>query len=269
MSIVVDAHTHLGLEHFIVKPIPEDKRKRPAFRDPMEHRLEALLARMDANGVARAVVFPMPLEEVDAVQANRYVLDAYHAYPDRLIPFALVGEDVSEWVEQGAQGFKEQDILQNPERFDLPRAYRAIAAAHVPIVIHARSRTLTEVADKIKTVLSAAPDLRIIVAHLGRHTPNTGEHVESNLLALRDEPDVYFDTSTVRDPAVFKRAVETVGEERVLFGSDLPFNSYLGGDPLAAEIDCIKRAGLDPRVEQKIFGENLLRCLGKSGKGVV
>ncbi len=64
MATIIDAHTHLGLEKFIVKRIPDEKRKRPAFRDPMEHRLERLLAQMDRNGVARAVAFPMPLEEV-------------------------------------------------------------------------------------------------------------------------------------------------------------------------------------------------------------
>ncbi len=269
MATIIDAHTHLGLEKFIVKRIPDEKRKRPAFRDPMEHRLERLLAQMDRNGVARAVAFPMPLEEVDAAQANEFVLEASRAFPGRIIPFALVGDDVAHWLRQGAQGFKEQDILQAPERFDLPRAYRALAEANVPVIIHARSRTPTQVATKIKTVLRAAPGLRVIVAHMGRHTPNTSEHVESNLLALRDATNVCFETSTVRAPSMIKRAVDIVGEDRVIFGSDLPFNSYLGGDSLAAEMDCIKQAGVSPSVERKIFSENLLRCLGNAGKGVV
>ncbi len=262
--MIIDGHTHLGLERFVVKPISEEKRKKPAFRDPQENRIENLIRRMDANGVSQAVAFPYPLEEVDAVLANTYVLEAYRAYPERIIPFALVGDDVERWVKEGARGFKQHAILQSPERFDLPRAYRIIAQAKVPLLIHARAREDSpSVADQVHWILKCAPDLRVIVAHMGRNTPNTSEKVEASLTALRDEPNVYFETSTVRDPAMIRRAVELIGEERVVFGSDYPFNSYQDADPLAVELGVIARADLASRTRQKILGENLLRCLGK------
>jgi predicted TIM-barrel fold metal-dependent hydrolase len=264
---IIDGHAHLGLEKFIVKPISEEKRQRPAFKDKMDAPLDMLLARMDANGIARAVSFPHPLEEVDADAANRYVFDAYRTHPERIIPFALIGDDVECWLKQGARGFKQHEILQAPERFDLKRAYAAMAEAGVPLIIHARSRVPGMVAELVFRILSAAPSLKIIIAHLGRHTPNTSEHVESNLLALRDHVNVYFETSTVRDAAIFQRAVEVVGEDRVIFGTDFPFNSYLNDDPTAVEIALVERSHLDLRVKDKIFGENLLRCLGMEGKG--
>ena len=68
----------------------------------------------------------------------------------------------------------------------MPRAYHRIAAAGVPLIIHARSLTPQHITDKIKEILGLAPDLRVIVAHMGRHTPNTGEHVEANLVGLAD-----------------------------------------------------------------------------------
>ncbi|MBI5649644.1 MAG: amidohydrolase [Chloroflexi bacterium] len=259
--MIIDAHTHIGLKAFIVKPISAEKLKRPAFRDPMENSIEHLIARMDANGVDRAVTFAYPLEEVDAVMANEYVLSAHRAYPARIIPFALIGDDVERWANAGACGFKEQDILQAPERFDLKRAYAQVAETGKPLLLHARSRTPNEVSDKIKGMLRDAPRLKVIVAHLGRHTPNTAQHVEENLRALRDEPNVYFETSTVRDPGMIARAVEIVGEERVIFGSDFPFNSHQDPDPLAVELDVIRRAHLTPRGAQKILGHNILRVL--------
>ncbi|MCL5951573.1 MAG: amidohydrolase [Chloroflexi bacterium] len=262
MTRIIDAHTHLGLETFVVKPIPTEKRKRPAFRDPLEHRVENLLRRMDTNGVSRAVAFPYPLEEVDPVLVNTYVLDACHAYPDRIIPFALIGDDVDQWLEQGAKGFKQHAILQTPERFNLPRAYRRMAAAQTPLIIHARSLAPEQVTQQIREILNSAPDLRVIVAHMGRHTPNTSEHVEANLQGLRDQANVFFETSTVRDSLIIQRAVELVGENRILFGSDSPFNSHLDADPLAVEIDIIRQAGFPPRVEDKILGGNLMRLLG-------
>lgn len=259
--MIVDAHTHIGLQSFIVKPIAEEKLKRPAFRDPLENAIENLIARMDANGVARAVTFAYPLEEVDAVMANEYVLAAQSAYPDCIIPFALVGDDVETWVARGARGFKEQDILQTPERFDLKRAYAMVAETGKPLLLHARSRTPSEVSDKIKGMLRDAPRLKVIVAHMGRHTPNTAQHVEENLLALREYANVSFETSTVRDPGMIARAIEIVGEDRVMFGSDFPFNSHQDPDPLAVELDVIRRANLAPRAQEKILGQNILRLL--------
>jgi len=174
MPLIVDAHTHLGLEEFIVKPISEEKRKKPAFRDPMENRLQSLLARMDANGISRAIAFPYPLEEVDAIQANTHVIGAYRSYPDRIIPFALIGDDVEYWLRLGARGFKQHAILQSPERFDLPRAWRAMAEANVPLIVHLLSRGAPpSVTDQIRAILNAAPRLKVIVAHMGRKTPNT------------------------------------------------------------------------------------------------
>jgi len=198
---------------------------------------------------------------VDAVMANEYVFAAQSAYPDRILPFALIVDDVARWANAGARGFKEQDILQAPERFDLKRAYAMVAETGKPLLLHGRSRTPSEVSDKIKVMLRDAPRLKVIVAHMGRHTPNTAQHVEENLLALRDEPNVYFETSTVREPTIIARAVELLGEERVLFGSDFPFNSYQDPDPLAVELDVIRRANLAPRIREKIGGQNILRLV--------
>lgn len=256
--MIIDAHTHLGLERFIVKPISAEKRAKPAFKDKIEATVEMLIARMDANGVTRSVAFPHPLEEVDADAANRYVMDAHRAHPDRIIPFALIGDNVEYWLAQGAKGFKQHEILQAPERFDLPRAYRTMADANAPLIIHARSPRPGMVVDTVRNILQSAPSLRVIIAHMGRHTPNTSEHVLGNLEAFRTDTNVYFESSTVRDPEIFRRAIDLVGEDRLLFGTDFPFNSYLDADPTSVEIRLMERAGLDSRVLQKVLGENIL-----------
>ena len=77
-------------------------------------------------------------------------------------------------------------------------------------------------ADQAKEILRVAPNLKVIVAHMGRRWPNTSDGVEGNLLELQDEPNVYFETSTVRDSEIMERAVEVLGEDRLVFGSDYP-----------------------------------------------
>jgi predicted TIM-barrel fold metal-dependent hydrolase len=258
-TAVVDGHTHLGFERFVVRPIPEEKRKKPGFRDRMELSAEALIARMDADGVARAVTFAFPLVEADRDASNDYVLSAARTYPDRLVPFLLIGEDIEACVRRGARGFK-QHFLFEPDRFDASRVYPAIAEAGLPLIAHLRTRLIVEEAERI---LAIAPKLMLIIAHMGRCEPNTGLCVEENLLALRARENVFFETSTVRDPATFRRAVDVVGPERVIFGSDFPFNSYKDADPLAVELGAMRDSGLDAPTLAKVMGGNITALLGE------
>lgn len=258
----IDAHTHLGLEAFIVKEIPPEKLQMPAFRDPMENRVEKLITRMDANGIDKAITFPYPLEEVDAFAANTYVMEAYRAYPDRIIPFVLVGDDVEYWLGQGARGFKQHGLLQTPDRFDMMRAYRVIAESRVPIIIHFNKK-LGSIAGQAKDIINKVPALVLIIAHLGRHKMNTGVGVDEILESLQDYENIYLETSTVRDPAVIHKAAELY-PDRLVFGSDFPFNSNLDPDPVKVELDVINSAGMPDHVRKKVLGVNILHCLGYS-----
>ncbi len=258
----VDSHTHIGLETFLAEPIPAEKRARPAFQDSLEATTEQLIMAMDANAVDQAITFGFPLKEIDRVRANDYVLEAARQFPRRIIPFALLGDDTEDWLKRGMRGFKQQNILYAPERFDVFRAYHIIAEAGVPVLIHFRAGPGYDVSGQVRHLLERVPRLRIIVAHMGRHTPNTSQGVESALLNLIDCPNVLFETSTVRDPRAVARAVAVVGPERVIFGSDYPFNSYLDPDPLAVEIGVVQAAGLPQDIQRKVLGENILQFLG-------
>lgn len=258
----VDSHTHIGLEAFLSEPILPEKLTRPAFQDRLESTIDELLAAMDAHAIRQAVAFGYPLREMDRNLANEYVVEAAEQYPDRIIPFALVGNDTEYWLLRGVRGFKQQDILYAPQRFDLIRAYACMAEAGVPMFIHFRAGPDHDVAQQVRCILAQVPELTIIVGHMGRHKPNTGQGVEGALLGLRDCLNVYFETSTVRDPATIAQAVAVLGEDRVLFGSDFPFNSYLDPDPLAVELGIIEAAGLSPSAQRKVMGENILRVLG-------
>lgn len=256
--MIIDCHVHIGLSSMLARPIPPEKLARPAFQDRMENSVENQLAQMAANGVDKAIVFGFPLEEVDRVQANEYVLRATQDYPERFIPFMLVGDDTDYWLKRGARGFKQQNILYKPERFDLMRAYAIMAEAGAPMLIHFRAGPGYSVAEQAQTILRHVPDLRLIIAHMGRHTPNADDQVEAALLGLRDYPNVFFETSTVRTPQAVARAVNIVGAERVIFGSDYPFNSYQDTNPLGEELSIIRRAGVP---QEPILSGNIRRWL--------
>jgi len=259
--MIIDGHTHIGLEDFLAIPIPDEKLRFPAFKDRMSNTVENLINKMDQNGVAKAIAFGFPLEEIDRYKANNYVIEAWQRFPDRIVPFMLVGDDTEYWIEKGARGFKQQDILYKSERFDLIRAYNVMAEASLPMLIHFRAHRDYSVTEQAIKILANVPKLTLIVAHMGRNMPNTGDKVKDAVSGLADYANVVFETSTVRDTATIEFAVKVVGEQRVIFGSDYPFNSVTDADPLAKEIDIINSLNLSDEVKTRIFSGNIRTLL--------
>lgn len=258
----VDFHTHIGLKSFLARSIPAEKLVKPAFRDSLENTYQTLIAHMEQNSLHQAVIFAFPLAEIDPQRSNAYVLEAAYTYPERLIPFALVGNDADHWLKRGIKGFKQHNILQDLKQINLKHVYNTIAEAGVPLLVHLRSSQEREAIMDAMQILSYAPQLKMIIAHMGRGTPNSAQYVSLNLEALKHYPNIFFETSTVRQPRAILQAIEILGNDRVLFGSDFPFNSYQDADPIATEIATIRQTGLLESTLQKVFGLNALSCLG-------
>ena len=110
-------------------------------------------------------------------------------------------------------------------------------------------------------VLDRHPGLRIVAAHGGGYLPTS---IGRSDRAWRVRPEahdcahapstylkrLWFDT-VVHDAEGLRRLVETVGDDRVLLGSDFPFDMGLD-DPVAE----IRAAGLSDDVTRRILSEN-------------
>lgn len=168
--MIIDAHTHfLRLDGF----------------------LDAFLRDMDAAGVERSVLAALPpLSFMNATTGvNHDVLAAAHTHPDRLVAFGYVDpreEDaahaVARLVGQGVRGFKLfPPIGYRVDDPRLARAFDAIAATKLPILIHCGQTNLDWAdAPHTRPVNSALarpgfvdpltrlhPDTTFIIAHMG------------------------------------------------------------------------------------------------------
>ncbi|HEY8590492.1 MAG TPA: amidohydrolase family protein [Naasia sp.] len=110
-------------------------------------------------------------------------------------------------------------------------------------------------------VLDRHPGLRLVAAHGGGYLPTSigrsdrAWRVRPEAHGCAEPPSAYlrriwFDT-VVHDPAALRRLVETVGEERVLLGSDFPFDMGLD-DPVRD----IQAAGLPESAVRRILDGN-------------
>jgi aminocarboxymuconate-semialdehyde decarboxylase len=111
-------------------------------------------------------------------------------------------------------------------------------------------------------VMERHPDLRVLLAHGGgallavrgrmRHAHGFQPQARSR---LKESPEdsirrFYFDTLT-HDDGLLRALIDYVGSDRVLLGSDYPFDM---GD--ARHVDTVRALGLDPGVEARILSGN-------------
>jgi len=95
------------------------------------------------------------------------------------------------------------------------------------------------------------PKLKIIAPHL------SGQH-EDGVLDLAPHPNVFLDTSgMLPDAGILEFALETVGMDRILFGSDAPLRHQ--GSALAR----IQGSGLSPAQRTAILHDNFRRIFAE------
>ena len=117
-------------------------------------------------------------------------------------------------------------------------------------------------------VLERHPTLRVLLAHGGgallalrgrlRHAHAFQPDARSRLRESPDESIARFHhDSLTHDTGLLRALVDHVGPERVVLGSDYPFDM---GDPRAVE--SVRALGLAPEAEQAILAGNAARLLG-------
>jgi aminocarboxymuconate-semialdehyde decarboxylase len=126
--------------------------------------------------------------------------------------------------------------------------------------------------------LEKFPRLRMVCAHVGGALPMLPGRLGFGYELRRDmsfgpwEPDVitrppatyiqqlYFDTVSLHPPAV-SCAIETIGVDHVVFGSDSPPVPI----PLKRSVDVVNALKISAEEKQKIFAGNAAKLLGLSG----
>jgi predicted TIM-barrel fold metal-dependent hydrolase len=101
-------------------------------------------------------------------------------------------------------------ILDDPE---LPRLVEKISNTGKPVVFEEELKFT-------KSFVDMFPDVTLIIPHLGL----LGGYPLDFLKAFKNNSNVYFDTALGSKDMIFE-FVRTIGPERVLFGSDVPFGT--------------------------------------------
>lgn len=243
-AVVVDAHTHLGLD--------EDGRS----LDPAQ-----LIAFLDQVGpTARAVTFPLhdPERRPAYRVPNDRVLRWARESRGRLYPYCRLdpAEDPVGEAERclalGARGIKLHPRAQEFGFGDraAESIWKVAEQAKVPILIHA-GRGMPRM-DPLAELALRYPDVVLVLAHAAI--------ADQGMFASRlaDHPNVVYDTATF---SVFDQLelFARVPAERIVFASDVPYGQPVGALHTALRIAAY--AGLDDRERTALVGGTMTDIL--------
>jgi uncharacterized protein len=286
--MIIDAHTH------IFSPDVIANRARYAERDPFFGDLysghaarmvgaEELIAAMDAAGIDQAVLAGWPWQPHDVcVEQNSWTMEVVRRYPTRLRALAAIqpnaGADARRELERcvagGLVGLGELNA--DGQRFRLDDANfvalaRRAAELNVPLLLHSNEPVGHEYPGKghlpladIYDFIKAMPNLQLILAHWGGGFP----FYELMREVRKAAANVYYDSaasSLLYSPQIFRNAIDIVGSNKVLFGSDFPLILYPKRQTVpdfTPFLDEIRGLGLSAEEWAKVMGENAERVFG-------
>lgn len=249
---IIDAHMHIGLQSFC-------DNENSQFQYNLCSTYDEIIKLMDDNKVDMAIILPIPHKDFNIKKTNDYVFEAYQKYPDRLIPFCRIDEHLEENIRKGFRGVKLHLLYEKVDIKNIKKELQQIEDANIPLIIHAKFANKVK---QVEQILKYAPNLNIILAHMGRGHLYTGEQTIDNALALKKYSNVYMDLSTVGDLQSIINVCEILGYARVIYASDYPFGKNFLGERYrySDELHALKQ-NLSHEQSELIFHKNIERLL--------
>ncbi len=266
--MLIDFHSHIfpdRIANSALKSLSDSIVKHQGVRYPhyTDGTLNGILKSMDDNGVDISVILPIATKPT---QTQSIISFAASIQNERIRSFASLHPEQDDWekvletiAQYGFKGIKlhpeyqsfyvdskrSLEILKKCEDLGLYVTLHTGFDYGMPPPEHCQP-------DRLKNVLDYVSGKYIIAAHLGAFS--NWDEVEKHLVGT----PINFDTAFISkfiSPEQCKRIITTHGADKVLFGSDSPWQ-----EP-KREYDFILNLGLSEEDEDKIFYKNALKIL--------
>lgn len=241
---IIDAHTHFVHPRFRQQPMTEEMRRQywvnevlePIDAPTAEHCYRTVFPGRELSCVA----FGLPDLDFDLDGSNQYVQEecarrSWHSLA--LVRPQWSPAKVAALLDQpGVIGVKPYYAMISPSSttrdqhleasiFDfLPHAIlELVNERHGWVTLHVPKAARLGHPDNLREVREIRrryPNIVLVIAHLGRCY--TEAHAREALPPLAEDPELFFDTSAVVNPACQRVALDCFGPDRILYGSDNP-----------------------------------------------
>ena len=276
--VVTDAHIHVQPFHMMPPPVAATFWKGKANRAELEGYAadpRALLARMDADGIARVglINYVSPDLMGFTADANPWMIRYASADPSRLIAFGSVNPrfttdvagETARVIDAGAKALKvhppHQLFRANADQDTLPGLadlYRVAEQAGIPVTIHTGTSVFPGARSRfgdpmdVDDVAIDFPKLTILLAHGGRPL-----WMEAAFFLVRRHPNVHLEVSGIPPAKLLEYfpRLESIAD-KTIWGTDWPSP---GVTSMRVNVDAFQALPLSDGAKRRILSENAAR----------
>lgn len=229
-NLIIDTHTHLTPSRYVEDvPIEINKQMCATFTFLSTDESERIKSSLYPGKEIISLRMAMPFKGIAHRGVNDYL---YENSSDKNQPVFYGIPDDIEYTVTGMRNDKFKALKMypfyfiNPDgsiyQYFKPEILREASDISLPIILHLPTK-ITSCLDQLEELLNTFPKLPVVLAHMGREREYTPRLSQAYSI-LKDYPNLYLETSTVPSSDVFKTALENFGEDRIIFGSDEPYN---------------------------------------------
>ena len=216
-----DSHLHIGnlkiCSHILKNSTYKHKYKLYSSID------ERILGKQEEYIKKLDGFFAIPLffKESDIKNCNDYLIK-YCLNCEKAIPVLLIDSNENFKIEDCRTPiFKEHFLLHNSNEYQSRSLYYDyLHNNNGYLLLHCKDSIRKEY---VRNLLSNHYKMNIIIAHLGRDTFESESFIHDIVGAFVNNNNVLFDISTIHNIENVKMAIEKIGSERLLYGTDFPF----------------------------------------------
>lgn len=226
---------------------------------------ERTIQLMDEAKIEKSIIMPYSEITPEDTSLLDYTVKCVERFPDRLIGYARMhpggGDKGIEIFREAVLHRKIKGLKFHPVGSMIhpadPLSIRFTKVAGelgVPTLFHCGDEEWT-LPFQIGKLAQKTPEANIILGHMGGYF-----HWKDAIEVARRYNNCYLETSAMPDPRAIIEAIEVVGVEKVIFGSDGP------GCLPALEVEKIRLLKLGKDVEECILSKNILQLLGEGNE---
>lgn len=193
---------------------------------------------------------------------NDNVVEAYKKYKDRILPIVFVNpydgkkavDNIYHYVnDEGFKGIKlhplQHAFVADDEILD--PIMKAAENLNIPVFIHCGHPPYS-LPWSIALLAERFPKVKVIMIHMGH---GHGVYIDGSMKMAKRYPNLYLEMSGMPMNSKIKEAYETIGHDRIMFGTDAPFHHP------TIEMQKVITSGLDEDAMKDVFYNNAAKLM--------
>lgn len=218
--------------------------------------IDKLIKQMDEYEIEKVVLCGTGAHD------NENVANAYKKYKDRVLPIVYTNPYEGKVAVEKIYHYVNNENFCGIKLSPLKDAYvadseildpimKAAEDLNIPVFIHCGHPPYS-LPWSIALLAERFPKVKVVMIHMGH---GHGVYIDASLKMARRYNNLYLEMSGMSMESKIREAYETVGSDRILFGTDAPFHHP------SIEIQKVLTCGLDEEALKDIFYNNINKLL--------